>query len=254
MGQPQDRRHPDPPGGVLAPSALRGAGQPSPLRSPLLHAGPRQREARRRGDRQGRPSAHSPRRCPGIADLDELNTFLRMRCEAERQRVVHSLFGPFTIQDRLDEDLAAAIPLPKHRFDPCAIHPAVAVDKYQTVAFDANRYSVPRPFALRMVTVKGYVDRVVIVADGQARRDPRSQYDYKHVMILDPIHYLATLGRKPGALDHARTFRDWSLPGCFADFRAGPGGAPRGHGRRPAVRAGPATPRRASPDPLTPSC
>jgi len=64
------------------------------------------------------------------------------------------------------------------------IHSAVAVDKYQTVAFDANRYSVPRPFAFRMVTVKGYVDRVVIVADGQAvathtqfeetRDDPRS--------------------------------------------------------------------------------
>lgn len=39
-------------------------------------------------------------------------------------------------------------------------------------------------------------------------------------MILDPIHYLATLDRKPGALDHAPVFRDWSLPACFADFRA----------------------------------
>ena len=39
-------------------------------------------------------------------------------------------------------------------------------------------------------------------------------------MILDPIHYLATLGRKPGALDHAPVFRDWDLPACFADFRA----------------------------------
>ena len=38
-------------------------------------------------------------------------------------------------------------------------------------------------------------------------------------MILDPIHYLATLGRKPGALDHAPVFRDWKLPACFADFR-----------------------------------
>ena len=39
-------------------------------------------------------------------------------------------------------------------------------------------------------------------------------------MILDPLHYLATLGRKPGALDHAPVFRDWKLPACFADFRA----------------------------------
>ena len=39
-------------------------------------------------------------------------------------------------------------------------------------------------------------------------------------MVLDPLHYLATLGRKPGALDHAPVFRDWELPACFADFRA----------------------------------
>ena len=47
------------------------------------------------------------------------------------------------------------------------IHPAVAVDKYQSVAFDGNRYSVPRPFAFGMVTVKGFVDRVAIVSRGQ---------------------------------------------------------------------------------------
>jgi hypothetical protein len=39
-------------------------------------------------------------------------------------------------------------------------------------------------------------------------------------MILDPIHYLATLGKKPGALDHSPVFRDWKLPACFAAFRA----------------------------------
>ena len=39
-------------------------------------------------------------------------------------------------------------------------------------------------------------------------------------MILDPLHYLATLDRKPGALDHAPVFRDWKLPACFAAFRA----------------------------------
>jgi hypothetical protein len=39
-------------------------------------------------------------------------------------------------------------------------------------------------------------------------------------MILEPIHYLAALGRKPGALDHAPVFRDWKLPACFAEFRA----------------------------------
>ena len=182
---------------------------------------------------------------PRVADLDELNTFFRKRCEAERDRVVQSLFGPFTIKDRLAEDLAAATPLPRHRFDPCVIKPAVAVDKYQTVAFDGNRYSVPRPFAFQMVTVKGYVDRVVIVANGQVVATHERSLE-KQTMILDPIHYLATLGRKPGALDHAPVFRDWKLPACFAGFRAELERHPRRDGRLAPVRAGLATAGRAS--------
>ena len=71
-----------------------------------------------------------------------------------------------------------------------------------------------------MVTVKGYVDRVVIVARRPGRRDARSDASAKQTMVLDPLHYLATLGRKPGALDHAPVFRDWQLPACFAAFRA----------------------------------
>ena len=161
---------------------------------------------------------------------------------------MQSLFGPFLIETRLAEDLAAATPLPEHRFDPCVIRPAVAVDKYQTVAFDCNRYSVPRPFAFRMVTVKGYVDRVVIVAEGQVvathARSSRSRR-----MVLDPIHYLATLGRKPGALDHAPVFRDWKLPGMLHRLPRRAGRTPRRDGRRTAVRAGLATAGRASPGP-----
>jgi transposase len=156
---------------------------------------------------------------PEVASLDELNEFLRKRCEAEREREVKSLFGPFVIKDRLTEDLAAAGPLPAHQFNPCVIRPAVAVDKYQTVAFDSNRYSVPRTFAFQMVAVHGYVDRVVITARGQVVAT-HTRCLRKHEMILDPIHYLATLGRKPGALDHSPVFRDWKLPACFANFRA----------------------------------
>ncbi len=155
---------------------------------------------------------------PRVADLDELNTFFRKWCETERDRVVQSLFGPFTIRDRLADDLAAATPLATHQFDTCVIRPAVAVDKYQTVAFDGNRYSVPRAFAFGMVAVKGYVDQVVIVAGGQAVASHQRCLT-KAAMILEPIHYLATLGRKPGALDHSPVFRDWKLPACFAEFR-----------------------------------
>src|SRR5262249_57184752 len=104
---------------------------------------------------------------PGVAGLDELNTFFLKCCEAERRRTVHSLSGPFVIDDRFAEDRAAAGPLPAHRFDPCVIRRAVAVDKYQTVAYDTNRYSVPRRFAFQAVPVNGDVDLVVVCAGGQ---------------------------------------------------------------------------------------
>jgi hypothetical protein len=93
------------------------------------------------------------------------------------------------------------------------------VDKYQTVAFDTNRYSVPRPFAFQMVTVKGYIERVVIVARGQVVATHGRSLE-RHTVVLDPIHYLATLGRKPGAIDHSPVYRNWKLPACFAAFRA----------------------------------
>ena len=160
---------------------------------------------------------------PQVADLDELNRFFRRQCEDERERVVHSLFGPFTIKDRLAEDLAVATPLPAHRFDPCVIRPAVVVDKYQTIAFDGNRYSVPRAFAFQMVAVHGYVDRVVITAHGQIVAT-HTRCLRKHEMILDPIHYLAALGRKPGRW----TTRPSS--GTGSSLRASPTSAPNWNG------------------------
>jgi transposase len=156
---------------------------------------------------------------PRAADLDELNMYFCNRCEAERTRTVAALFGPFEIGARFAEEHAAAAPLPEHRFDACVIRYAVPVDKYQTVAFDSNRYSVPRRLAFQTVTVNGHIDRVVVVAGGQAiATHPRCFQ--RHTLVLDPIHYLATLERKPGALDHSPVYRDWKLPSCFANFRA----------------------------------
>jgi transposase len=155
---------------------------------------------------------------PRVADLDELNRHFLRCCQTERERTVQSLSGPFVIGVRFAEEQAAAAPLPRHRFDACVIRPTADVDKYQTVAFDRSRYSVPRQFAFQLVTVKGFVDRVVIVAGGQVvathERSPQPCQ-----MVLDPLPYLATLARKPGALDHAPVYRDWKLPACFAAFR-----------------------------------
>jgi transposase len=154
---------------------------------------------------------------PRVADITELNEHLRQRCLDERRRTVRSTSGAFVIGDRLAEDLAAAARLPERAFDACIERQAVA-DKYQTVAFDANRYSVPRPWAFRAVTIKGYVDRVVVVASGRVIAEHPRCYD-RAVQVLDPVHYLATLERRPAALDHAPVYRDWRPTATLAGLR-----------------------------------
>jgi transposase len=155
---------------------------------------------------------------PRVADITELNEHMRRRCLDERQRTVRSASGAFVIGDRLAEERAVAAPLPERAFDPCIVRQAVA-DKYQTVAFDANRYSVPRPWAFRSVTVKGYVDRVVVVAGGQIVAEHPRCYGHSQ-QVLDPIHFLATLGRRPAALDHAPVYRDWHPAAALAGLRS----------------------------------
>jgi hypothetical protein len=37
--------------------------------------------------------------------------------------------------------------------------------------------------------------------------------------VLDPLHYLVTLERRPAALDHAPVLRNWQLPESFTRLR-----------------------------------
>ena len=152
---------------------------------------------------------------PRVKNLDELNTHLQRCCLAARQRT--SGDNTVSVDERLRQDLAAALPVPDRPFDACVFQPA-QVDKYQTVRFDNNDYSVPRRFAFRPVTVKGYVERVAVVADGQEIATHPRCYGRRE-KVLDPLHFLVVLQRKPAALDHAPVYRDWHLPPAFAELR-----------------------------------
>jgi transposase len=152
---------------------------------------------------------------PRFADLAALNAYLRQRCTAEVSRTVAGYDE--SIGQRFSRDQAAARPLPAHPFDPC-LSQAAQVDKYQTVRFDHNRYSVPRACAYRAVTVKGYVDRVEVVDRGQVVARHARSYG-RDEQVLDPLHYLAALGRRPAALDHAPVLRNWQLPESFTRLR-----------------------------------
>jgi len=152
---------------------------------------------------------------PRCANLDALNAYLRQRCLDEPSRTVAGYSE--SIGQRWARDRVKALPLPAHQFDAC-VSQSAQVDKYQTVRFDTNSYSVPRRCAFRTVTVKGYVDRVEVVERGQVVARHARSYG-RDVQVLDPLHYLATLERRPAALDHAPVLRDWQLPESFTQLR-----------------------------------
>jgi transposase len=152
---------------------------------------------------------------PAAKDLAQLNAYLKECALRDRHRIQNQQTE--SIGERFARERAQALPLPPRPFEACIRQPA-QVDKYQTVQFDRNRYSVPRLWAFRTVTVKGYVDQVVIVAGEQLLAQHRRCYGQGE-MLLDPLHYLAVLGRKPAALDHANVFRHWHLPPLFDELR-----------------------------------
>lgn len=152
---------------------------------------------------------------PRVPDLAALNAHLHAQCLAARERTCGD--NVLSVGARFEQDRVAALTLPTHAFDPCVIQPA-QVDKYQTVRFDRNQYSVPRRWAFRTVSVKGYLDRVEVVGDGTTVATHTRSYQTAQ-KVLDPLHFLGTLEKKPAALDHTPVYRDWQLPTTFTALR-----------------------------------
>ncbi len=92
------------------------------------------------------------------------------------------------------------------------------VSSTSLVRHRGNDYSVPTTHGNRSVVVEGFVDEVVILAGtDEIARYVRS-YAYG-VFMFDPLHYLALIENKPGALDQAAPLRGWELPDQFDHLR-----------------------------------
>jgi hypothetical protein len=84
------------------------------------------------------------------------------------------------------------------------------VSKQLLVRFDGNDYSVPTEQAHQPCVVRGFVDRVEIEVNHQPVAVHPRCYGQGE-FVLEPLHYLKLLERKPGSLDNARPFKrqDW---------------------------------------------
>ena len=152
---------------------------------------------------------------PVCASFAELNAHLERRC---LDRLDDRVRGHAeTIGERLERDLAALQPRPPAAYDACDRR-ATRVSALSLVRYDRNDYSVPVAYGHRPVLVKGYVDEVVIACGAEViARHPRSWA--REDFVFDPLHYLALLERKIGALDQAAPLQGWALPGEFGTLR-----------------------------------
>jgi len=153
---------------------------------------------------------------PEVEDLEVFNARLVECCQRDLERRLRGREARKA--SLLDQERSVFIPLPEVGFDACRKAFAQA-DSRSLVRFKTNDYSIPTRHAYQSVLVKGYVDRVEIYKHAQLIASHRRCWGAEQ-MILDPIHYLALLERKPGALDHGRPFVGWELPECFQVLRA----------------------------------
>ena len=132
---------------------------------------------------------------PSFPSFDALNAYLEERC---LERLGRRLRGhEETIGQRMERDLESLLPLP-------------------AVPYDASDKHVSRVSSLSLV--RGYVDRVVISCGAEVIARHRRSYE-RDDFVFDPIHYLALLERKTGALDQAAPLAGWELPEEFDVLR-----------------------------------
>jgi transposase len=152
---------------------------------------------------------------PEAGSWDELNEHLAGACRREFERT--GAGRDRATSELLTADRAAFLPLPADSFEARRVEP-VTINSLSLGRFDGNDYSVPTAFAYQAMTAIGTTDRVRFHRRGAVIAEHPRCWGRGQV-TFDPLHYLALLERKPGALDYARPLAGWSLPEPFAALR-----------------------------------
>ncbi len=152
---------------------------------------------------------------PRVPSLAALNAELERQCLARLGETAGR--DPRPVGERLGADLGALMRLPASPFEACDVAAARA-SSTALVRYRGADYSVPTGHAHQPVVVKGFVEEVVVLAGASVIARHRRAYG-KGALVLDPLHYLALIEEKPGALDQAAALQGWELPPAFAEMR-----------------------------------
>ncbi len=167
-------------------------------------------------EKQVRDSRHRVWHCaPAFPTLGELNIWLEQRCKALWREISHPEYKQYTVAELWEEEKARLMPLPA-AFDGFVEH-AKRVTSTCLILFERNRYSVPASFANRVVSLRVYAARLVVVAEANVITEHVRVFSRDHNSlgrtVYDWRHYLAVVQRKPGALRNGAPFSE--LPESF---------------------------------------
>jgi hypothetical protein len=151
-----------------------------------------------------------------VADsLDALNARFLDACTKRRRAILRGHGA--TIDQRMQADVAAFMPLPPAPYDACH-KVATHVSSLSLVRYRNNDYSVPTRYGHQEVLAKGYVERVEIACRGETIAIHPRSYETAD-FVYNPLHYLALLEHKSKALDQAAPLDGWRLADCIHRLR-----------------------------------
>jgi len=142
---------------------------------------------------------------PHVDGLDQLASQLFDQCRKDLDRKGPDVHGGKTVGELFEEERPYLLALQSERFEACRRR-STFVDSHALIRADNVRYSVPVQWAYHPCVIKVFVDRIQIWCEHQLVAVHQRCYTPGQ-FVLEPLHYLKLLQRKPGSLDNARAFK-----------------------------------------------
>lgn len=139
---------------------------------------------------------------PTITSFEDFNEELWDWCEKDADRLHYK--HKVSIQELWEEDRDSLLKLPEYPF-PVFRYETMTVNKYGFAVIDTNKYGLAPSLFGEAVQAKIFFDHVEFFHDHKPVGKYRRSYGTNEE-IYDWTQYVATLCRKPGAIEHTRFF------------------------------------------------
>lgn len=150
---------------------------------------------------------------PRPDSMEELNHSLLDKCQMYFTHQIRGKNAP--VGEMFQAEREHLYPLPGYRYD-AAKRSIARVDRFSTVRFDTNNYSVPVQYCGQEVTIKAGPEQIQILSRGNLIAEHARCLLHKQT-IYSLEHYLPILEQKGRAIFYAKPVQD-NIPPDFLDW------------------------------------